>query len=56
MKPIEIGDRVTTLDRKESGTVAAIRTYAGMGDKLLVDLSPPLAGTLLLAIELWQKV
>ena len=54
-KPIQIGDQVRTLEHLHSGKVAEIRTYTGMGDKLLVQLSPPHHGTVLLAVELWQR-
>jgi hypothetical protein len=55
-RPIQIGDQVRTLDRQETGTVMEIRTYAGMGDKLLVQLDSPHEGTVLLAVELWQQI
>lgn len=55
-RPIQIGDKVYTLDHQETGKVIAIRTYVGMGDKLLVQLDPPREGTVLLAVELWGRV
>lgn len=54
-RPIQIGDQVYTLDHQETGEVIAIRTYVGMGDKLLVQLDPPREGTVLLAVELWGR-
>jgi hypothetical protein len=55
-RPIQVGDQVRTRDHQHTGTVSAIRTYTGMGDKLYVRLCPPHHGQLLLAVELWQRI
>lgn len=55
-RPFRIGDRVRTLDRQQCGEIIGIQGYAGLSDKLIVALEAPSKGTVLLAIELWEKV
>ena len=55
-RPIRIGDRVRTREHEHTGKVLAVKTYTGMGDKLLVQLHHPHFGQLLLAVELWERL